>query len=325
VAIELKHIQRLVLDDLSEFSSRYDEWIKTGKMPIVDQVIGFLAGNRGKMLRPTLTYLAARLLAESNERTHFAAVVVELLHNATLMHDDVVDKSDKRRGRPSLNSVFGNKISVLFGDYLLANSLLAMLECGDQRVFEVLAKTARRLSLGELDQAARSKNLDMDEPTYYRMISNKTGALLSASCMLGGLSTDANDEQLLALNNFGEKMGLAFQIQDDLLDYLGKASLIGKPVGGDLKERKITLPLLHAFSQSEKSEVKRIKKMIAKPRLGDLKRVVQFAIDSGGTEYAHAQALRFSQEALDELRIFPDSPIRQSLENLSTFAVERQH
>jgi len=197
--IRLDDVQELVKPELAEFRKRYDDWIKTGKTPIVDQVVRFLTPRRGKLLRPTLTYLSARLLGECNDRTHFAAVVVELLSNATLLHDDVVDNSDKRRGMPSLNAIFGNKISVLFGDYLLANSLLAMLECGDTRVFEVLARTSRRLAKGELDQAARSRNLDMDEETYYRMVSNKTGALVAAACVLGGLSNGADEEQTTAL------------------------------------------------------------------------------------------------------------------------------
>ena len=149
--------------------------------------------------------------------------------------------------------------------------------------------------------------------------------MLSAACKLGVLSVHAEDEQLEALQDFGEKMGLAFQIQDDLLDYLGNASLIGKPVGGDLKERKITLPLLHAFSMSDPKEVKHMKKLIAKPGYGDLKRVVKFAIDNGGTEFAYQKALQFNREALDALSVFPESPVRRSLEQLSTFAVERQH
>ncbi len=323
--IQLSAIQDLVTDDLKVFRGRYDDWIKTGRMPIVDQVIRFLGGRRGKLLRPTLTYLCARLLGKPGEATHFAAMVVELLHNATLMHDDVVDASLKRRGKPSLNAVFGNKISVLFGDYLLASSLLAMLECEDQRVFAILAKTARRLAKGELDQAARSRNLNMDEETYYRMVSNKTGALLSASCLLGGLSTGATDEQLEALQGFGEAIGIAFQIQDDLLDYTGREALIGKPVGGDLKERKITLPLLYAFQQSPPSEVKRIKRLVVKPARGDLKRVVDFAVEKGGVDYARGKARDYSRQALDCLSLFPQSEVRERLEALGAFAIEREH
>ncbi|MDP2359603.1 MAG: polyprenyl synthetase family protein [bacterium] len=323
--IRLDQVQELVQPELAEFRRRYDEWIKTGKTPIVDQVIRFLTPRRGKLLRPTLTYLSARLLGESNERTHFAAVVVELLHNATLLHDDVVDNSDKRRGMPSLNAIFGNKVSVLFGDYLLASSLLAMLECGDARVFEVLARTARRLAKGELDQAARSKNLDMDEETYYRMVANKTGALVAASCVLGGLSNEAGEEQTAALRAFGEALGVAFQIQDDLLDYTGKEALIGKPVGGDLKERKITLPLIHAFSRSEASEVREMKRLVARPRLGDLKRVVRFAVERGGVDYARGQALTYSRQALAALALFPESPVKARLHDFSVFAVERSH
>jgi octaprenyl-diphosphate synthase len=323
--IHLDDIQFLVKDNLAEFGQRYDDWIKTGKMPIIDKVISFLGGRRGKMLRPTLTYLSARLLGEVNEQTHFAAVVVELLHNATLMHDDVVDKSDKRRGLPSLNSVFGNKISVLFGDYLLANSLLAMLECGDTRVFEVLAKTARRLSKGELDQAARSKNLSMDEECYYRMVSNKTGALLSASCVLGGLSKGGSDEQLDALQSFGEKVGIAFQIQDDLLDYLGNESLLGKPIGGDLKDKKITLPLIYAFGKSDKADVKRIKKLIENPARGDIKSIVNFALERGGVDYARNQAAEYSRQALEKLSCFDESEVLSSLINFGQFAIQRNH
>ena len=323
--IRLEDVQQLVKPDLAEFSRRYDDWIKTGRMPIIDQVIRFLSGRRGKLLRPSLTYLSARLLGECNERTHFAAVVVELLHNATLLHDDVVDSSDKRRGMPSLNSLFGNKISVLFGDYLLANSLLAMLECGDARVFEVLARTARRLAKGELDQAARSRNLDMDEETYYRMVSNKTGALVAAACVLGGLSNQADEGQTEALRAFGEALGVAFQIQDDLLDYTGKEALIGKPVGGDLKERKITLPLIHAFAQSDHADVREIKRLVSRPRLGDLRKVVRFAQDKGGVDYAREKARAFSGQAVAALAAFPHSPVRQALLDLSVFAIERSH
>jgi octaprenyl-diphosphate synthase len=323
--IRLDDVQELVKPELAEFKKRYDDWIKTGKTPIVDQVVRFLTPRRGKLLRPTLTYLSARLLGECNDRTHFAAVVVELLHNATLLHDDVVDNSDKRRGMPSLNAIFGNKISVLFGDYLLANSLLAMLECGDTRVFEVLARTARRLAKGELDQAARSRNLDMDEETYYRMVSNKTGALVAAACVLGGLSNGADEEQTAALRAFGEALGIAFQIQDDLLDYTGQESLLGKPVGEDLKERKITLPLIFAFSQSDSQDVRDMKRMVARPKLGELRKVARFAVDKGGVDYARDKAREYSRQALEALERFPDSPVRRLLHDFSAFAVERAH
>lgn len=323
--IRLDDIQDLVREDLKVFQTRYDDWIRTGKMPIVDRAIQFLGRSRGKLLRPTLAYLSARLLGPVNDRTHHAAMVVELLHNATLLHDDVVDGSDRRRGLPSLNARFGNKISVLFGDYLLASSLLAMLECGDARVFETLAKTSRRLAKGELDQAARAKNLNMNEETYYRMVSNKTGALLSASCLLGGISGDADEAQLAALGTFGEEIGIAFQIQDDLLDYLGSEKLIGKPVGGDLKERKITLPLLHAFRVSEPAEVRRVKRLVARPKLGDLKRVVRFAVEKGGVDYAREKAREHGRRALEALEIFPDGPVRHRFSDLGAFAVERAY
>lgn len=323
--LTLKDIQRLVEPELAQFSGRYDGFIESTGTPIVDHIVRFLVPGRGKLLRPTLTYLSARLLGDCNERSHFAAVVVELLHNATLMHDDVVDKSDRRRGLPSLNSVFGNKISVLFGDYLLAHSLLAMLECGDTRVFAVLAETARRLAKGELDQAARSRNLDMDEETYYRMVANKTGALLGAACRLGGLSTGADESQLAALQAFGETIGIAFQIQDDLLDYTGSESLLGKPAGADLKEGKITLPLLYAFDRSPGSEVRDIKALIKGRKRGDIRRAVEFAHERGGVEAAHQRALELGSEALSRLEIFPDSSIRQSLADFSDFAVNRSY
>ncbi|MCA9786528.1 MAG: polyprenyl synthetase family protein [Candidatus Cloacimonetes bacterium] len=324
-ALSLKDIQRLVEPELKAFAGRYDDFIQTTGTPIVDRIIVFLGPGRGKLLRPTLTYLSARLLGESNERTHFAAVVVELLHNATLMHDDVVDKSDRRRGLPSLNSVFGNKISVLFGDWLLAHSLLGMLECGDTRVFAVLAETARRLAKGELDQAARSRNLDMDEETYYRMVSNKTGALLGAACRLGGISNGASEEELEALKDFGETIGVAFQIQDDLLDYTGSEGLIGKPAGADLKDGKITLPLLYAFGSASGKEIRQIKKLIRGRGRAEIRQVVDFVHGTDGVARAHQRAVELGRQALERLEVFPHSPVRESLAAFSEFAVNRSY
>lgn len=324
-ALRLKDIQALVQPELADFGRRYDAWIQNTQVPVVDKIIGFLGGSRGKLLRPTLCYLSARLLGESNERTHFAAVVVELLHNATLVHDDVVDKSDKRRGMPSLNAIFGNKISVLFGDYLLAHSLLAMLECGDTRVFAILAETSRRLARGELDQAARSRNLDMDEETYYRMVANKTAALLGAACRLGGISNNADEMQLEALKDFGETIGVAFQIQDDLLDYTGSEGLIGKPAGADLREGKITLPLLYAFEGASGKEVRQVKQWIRKRGRAEIRRVVDFVREARGVERAHERAVALGEEALARLEHFPPSPVRDSLADFSSFAVNRSY
>ena len=249
-------------EDLQRFRARYRETLQSG-FGIIDRVVRYLCRTHGKGIRPTLTLLCARLNgSEPNESTIRAAVIVELLHEATLVHDDVVDEADMRRGFPSLRARFKNKISVLFGDYMLANVLNETLSARDLGWLDILSETAQRMARGQLLEAARAKKLDMKEDDYLKMVGDKTAALFSAGCRLGGLTAGMSNDNLKALGVYGEKLGTAFQVRDDMLDMFGDGKGLGKPVGGDLKDRKLTMPILAALSRVEESKARRMRARI---------------------------------------------------------------
>lgn len=287
--------------------------------------MSYLCRSHGKGLRPVLALLCARLGGNGvNDSAIKAAVIVELLHEATLVHDDVVDESAERRGFPSLSSRFKNKVSVLFGDYMLASVLSETLEARDLKWLDILADTSRRLARGELVQAARARKLDMDETDYLTMIGDKTAALFNASCRLGGLTGGLADQQVEALGEYGEKLGIAFQIKDDMLDIFGNGSRLGKPTGGDLKERKLTLPLLSALSKVNNRESRRIKARIRRGiKRSEIRMVTDFIQDNGGDVYATEVMNRHASEAVRALETLPTSPIRTKLEELGEFVVKR--
>jgi len=269
-----------------------------------------------------VTFLAAKLVGEADERTITGSLIVEYLHNATLVHDDIVDDSDIRRGLPSVKKIKGSKVAVLYGDYLLANSLQAMLDLRDLEVFEILSVCSRRLAKGELLQAAKARKLDIDEEVYLQMIADKTAALMSASAELGGLTGGGNEEQRMALKDFGENLGMAFQIKDDILDYEGRSGIIGKPVGGDLKEKKITLPLIRALAEAESNDRKWILKQIKQH--DGLKQVLEYVRQSDGIEYSNHKALKYAETGKKYLDIFEDSEIKTMLLQLIDYAVARK-
>jgi octaprenyl-diphosphate synthase len=279
----------------------------------------------GKGIRPTLVLLAASLgEARPNEQAIRAAVIVELLHEATLVHDDVVDEADVRRGWPTLSVRFKNKVAVLFGDYMLANVLASTLEARDMVWLDVLSETARRMAKGELLQAARSRSLDMTEADYISMIGDKTASLMNAACRLGGLSAGLSAEQVASLGVYGESLGLAFQIKDDLLDLFGDAG-IGKPVGGDLKERKLTLPLLAALPKAAPREARRIRARIRRGiKRGEIKDIAAFVRQHDGEDYAIRAMNDYRRTAQEALASLPDRPAREKLLQLADFAVERR-
>ncbi len=279
----------------------------------------------GKGIRPTLALLCGFLGDHRpDERCIRAAVLVELLHEATLVHDDVVDDADTRRGWPSLPAKFKNKVSVLFGDYMLSTVLAMTLESRDMKWLDILSETARRMSRGELNQAARAKRVDMNEEDYLKMIGDKTAALFSAACRLGGLTSGLNDEQVEALGVYGEQLGIAFQIKDDLLDLFGDSG-IGKPLGGDLKEKKLTLPLLHILSKVPPREASRIRARIRRGiKRGEIKDIAALVRDQGGESYAVERMELCRQRAVDALNAIPECPAREYLINLTSFAVERR-
>lgn len=319
----LARLQEPIQDDLQRFRSRYRETLESGIF-VIDRVVSYLMRTHGKGLRPVLTLLSAKLGNEEiSDDTIRAAVIVELLHEATLVHDDVVDEAETRRNWPSLPARFRNKVSVLFGDYMLANVLASTLEARDLRWLDILSETARRMAKGELVQAARSKRVDMTEVDYLAMIGDKTAALFNACCRMGALTGGLDDEQVNNLGRYGEHLGVAFQIKDDLLDLFGGDG-IGKPVGGDLKERKLTLPLLAILNSMDKREARRIrakiKRGIRKREISDIARLVR---EKGGEEYASNVMYIEAEKSRNALNSLPPSKVKDLLNELVDFAIRR--
>ncbi|MCX7736288.1 MAG: polyprenyl synthetase family protein, partial [Candidatus Kapabacteria bacterium] len=257
--------------------------------------------------------------------SYVGAAMVELLHTATLIHDDVVDEAKERRGIASINARWNNKIAVLIGDYLLAKGLLIAVENKEYGFLESLSRTVKRMSEGELLQIQKSKDYHIDEKTYYQIISNKTASLISTCCEIGAIATTNDVSIQQKMREFGELVGISFQIRDDIFDYSSKSSILGKPVGNDLKEKKITLPLIHSLSKVNGSEAKEIIKLIKEKKITkrEISKVIDFVKANGGIEYAETRAREYIEKAQQILETFPDSPAKKSLQNLSIFVFER--
>ena len=291
---------------------------------IVDYVTKYIIRQKGKKIRPILVLLSAKALGEITEQTYIGATLVELLHTATLVHDDVVDEAQKRRGLPSINNIWKNKVGVLIGDYLLARGLMIAVDNESYGFLKQITTTVKRMSEGELLQISKTKRLNINEETYFRIIQDKTASLLETCTIIGAESSSDNKEYISALHSYGNKLGIAFQIQDDILDFVGKSKLFGKTIGGDIKEKKLTLPLIHALSVAEPDKKKKI--LIAIRKRKDpamIKQVVQFVKESGGIDYAQNVANRYVNEAISALDILPDTPSKTSLKKLVHFVVGR--
>ena len=324
--MRLKEIIAPIREDIDLFEKEFKRILRSDIF-LIDKVVSYLVARRGKRLRPIMVLLTSRLNGNPPSAKRLsAAAIMELLHTATLVHDDVVDDSYRRRGFPSVNSIWKNKISVLIGDYLFSKALRSMLNMRDFKVFDIISRTAERMSQGELLQMERSKDFWMEEEVYYRLISDKTASLIAASCQLGAVAAGATDEEIEVLGDFGEKVGMAFQIRDDLLDLLGLEKNTGKPIGNDIRENKITLPLLYALKQAEKKEAKQIIQMVKKgASKKEMKYIVDFTIAYGGVDYATQQAEEFTGKALKHLCRFPESQYKDVLIKLVKFITQREH
>lgn len=321
----LSEISNPIKQELEIFNGLFKNSIKS-KVGLVDLITRYILRQKGKKIRPLLVLLAAKVAGGINERTYRGAVLVELLHTATLVHDDVVDNADKRRGIWSVNKIFKNKASVLMGDYLLAKGLLIAVEGADYDFLGVITNTVKRMSEGELLQIQKTRKLDIDEETYFRVISDKTASLLETCCQIGAMSASPDPAYHEAMRKFGESIGLAFQIRDDILDYEGTSSIIGKPVGGDIREKKITLPLIYSLNQVSNSEAAAIRKIIKNGEKKDrIKEVIEFVRLNKGIDYALDTAHKYSEAAKECLKAFPDSPSRIALEALVEFVIDRKN
>ncbi len=320
---DLKQIQVPIEAEMAEFEQKFRGLMKS-KVKLLDHIMNYIVKRKGKQMRPMFVFLTAGITGGINESTHRGAALIELLHTATLVHDDVVDDSNYRRGFFSVNALWKNKIAVLVGDYLLSRGLLLSVDNEDFHLLKIVSNTVKEMSEGELLQIAKARKLDITEDVYYQIIRQKTASLI-ASCCAVGASSNQNDPALIdKMRTFGEKVGMAFQIKDDLFDY-GEDE-IGKPVGIDIKEKKMTLPLIFALNQSDWLEKRRIISMI-RNKSDDKKavnEVIQYVKQSGGLEYAKTVMNRFYGEALDILKSFPDSDYKTSLANLVSYTIERK-
>jgi len=320
----LTEIRSFLKKDLEVYNKTLVD-ILSSNVFLIDNISKYIVRHKGKGLRPLLVLLSARLLGKPNKNTYAVASIVELLHTATLIHDDVVDDADERRSFPSINAVWKNKISVLMGDYLLAKSLISATETGKLEIMYTLADTSRRLSKGELFQIEKSRKLDITEQEYLRMISDKTAALLSACCLLGAMTVSDKEENNQCLKEFGENIGIAFQIKDDLLDYQGDRILLGKAVGADLREKKITLPLILALKESPMAEKKKILGLIKKGVTDkEIKIIYEFTNNYGGLKAAHEYINNYAEKARENISVLRDGPAKKHAMNFVDYIINRK-
>jgi len=292
---------------------------------LIDNITKYIVRHKGKGLRPLLVLMSARLLGDPDHKTYAVAAIVELLHTASLIHDDVVDDAEVRRNFPSINAVWKNKISVLMGDYLLAKSLITATETGEMAIMSTLAETAKRLSKGELFQIEKSRKLDITEDDYLRIIADKTAALIGACCKLGAMTVTNSADKFKKLASYGENLGMAFQIKDDLLDFQSDQIVLGKAVGADLKEKKITLPLILAFKESPAREKKSIINMIKKGvTKNDLKTIYKFTDQYGGLEKAQGYVLKYADRANKQIEFLPESEAKLNATRFVNYIINRK-
>jgi octaprenyl-diphosphate synthase len=319
----IAQIRQPIEQELKILESRFQQLIKTD-VALIKKIFNYIVLTKGKRLRPMLLFLCGNLQGKLTEKSYAAAVIVELLHTATLIHDDVVDNSELRRGSPSVNSIWDNKIAVLIGDYLFAEVLSGLSDLDDLKLIQVISNVTKQMSQGELLQMEKAQDFQMDEATYFRLISNKTASLTAATCQLGAMtSTQADPEHVGNLRVFGEKLGLAFQIKDDLLDFQGSTEKLGKPIGKDLLENIITLPILFSLNQVDQKTSAEILSLLNNGQM-NRERIVAFVQQTGGIEYAMQQADHFIQQALECLDRYPDSPYKRSLILLANYITMRE-
>jgi len=320
---KLDEIKRPIEHDLSEFEPYFRKSMSS-KVPLLDVITNYIYRRKGKQLRPIIVFLSAGLNGKINPSTYVAAGMIELLHTATLIHDDVVDEAYERRGFFSLNALWRSKIAVLVGDYMLSRGLLLAIEKNEIELLRIMSEAVRDMSEGELLQIERSRKMDIDEETYYEIIKKKTASLLSSCAANGACSVASSPENIQNMKDFGQYLGMAFQIKDDLFDYQPKG-IIGKPTGNDIKEKKLTLPLIYSLSKVSSSEQSEILKLVrnSKKNPKAVDRVVEFVQKNGGLEYTEKKMLEFKSKALEVLALYPESEYRSSLEKLTEYIVER--
>jgi octaprenyl-diphosphate synthase len=317
-------VKQVIGPELAIFEKKFAENVK-GSNPLLDRIMRFIIRRKGKQMRPMFVFLSAKIAGGISEKTYRAASLIELLHTATLVHDDVVDNAMIRRNFFSVNALWKNKIAVLVGDYLLAKGLLLSIDNEDFKILQITSRAVKEMSEGELLQMEKARKLDIKEDIYFEIIRSKTASLLSAACAAGAYSTTENIEIAEKFRSFGEKVGIAFQIMDDLFDY-GEAN-VGKPTGIDIKEKKMTLPLIYTLQNADKELKRKIIYIIKNQNTVKEKvnEVIQYVHQSGGIEYARTKMNEYHADAIALLRTFPESTERNAMEELVNYVIERKH
>ena len=318
---KLKEIQAPVKQEMNEFEFKFRQSMKS-KVMLLDKIMNYIIKRKGKQMRPLFVFLTAAITGNINEATHRGAALIELLHTASLVHD--VDNAHYRRGFFSINALWKNKIAVLVGDFLLSKGLLLSLKHDDFELLRIVSNAVQQMSEGELLQMEKARKLDITENLYFEVIKQKTASLITSCCQVGASSGGGTKEDISKMGVFGTKVGMAFQIKDDLFDY--ENVVIGKPTGIDIRERKMTLPLIYALDQSSSSEVSIIKKMIknSEKKSANVKKIIDFVVAKGGIDYATQKMNIFLSEAITILKTYPDSTYRNSLEQLLAFTISRK-
>ncbi|MEP2059033.1 polyprenyl synthetase family protein [Maribacter litoralis] len=321
----VSQIKEPVYQEMELFESKFRDSMSS-KVALLNRITHYIVNRKGKQMRPMFVFLTAKLLnnGEVNERTYRGASVIELIHTATLVHDDVVDESNKRRGFFSINALWKNKIAVLVGDYLLSKGLLLSIDNGDFDLLKIISVAVREMSEGELLQIEKARRLDITEEVYYDIIRQKTATLIAACCSLGACSVKPESIDVETFRKFGELCGMAFQIKDDLFDYGGEK--IGKPTGIDIKEQKMTLPLIYALNNCSKKEKSWVINSIKNHNKNKkrVKEVIAFVKEKGGLDYAVSKMLQYRNEALELLDTYPDSEYKSALQLMVNYVVDRK-
>ena len=320
----LKHITDPIFDDIKLFEKEFRNALHS-EVRLINLVGKYILRHKGKHIRPVLTILASRVCGQPTLNSYRAAAMIELLHIATLIHDDVIDEAEKRRGFPSINRVWKNKIAVLMGDFILSKTLINMVGLKDFSALQLIADTAEKLASGEILQIEKSLTRSMTEDVYFDMIYQKTASLISTSCELGAITSTGEEKDRKAMVTYGTKLGMAFQVKDDLFDLLGSENKTGKDIGADVKRNMVTLPLIYTYKKLSKLETRQVKKILSlkkksRTNLNDLKEIVHGA---GGFNYAKQKIDEFNNQALDAILPYPDSPYKQSMVDLVSFNTQR--
>lgn len=319
----LSSIKKPVEKDMAEFEVYFGKTMRS-EIPLLKIILNYILRRKGKQMRPLLVFLTAKLNGEICEATFVAATLIELLHTASLVHDDVVDDAQERRGALSINTLWNSKIAVLVGDYMLSKGLLISVEKNRYDMLEIVSAAVKSMSEGELLQLQKSRKLNIKEEDYFKIISMKTAAIIAACTACGARSVTEETDTILKMKEFGENIGIAFQIRDDLLDYEG-SGLSGKASGNDIKEKKITLPLIHALEQCSYMKKREILSIVRsrKKSKAEITRVIDFVGEYGGLQYAELQMNKYRDTALEILSSYPDSEVKNSLRNFVFYTTSR--